>query len=94
VGHPKYQVSSEYLPKQGELRVVLRQVQAGEAFPDPIPVTVRTQDGIRDLIMKPNGKEAVATVRLSETAIRSSYLNFNVEVDPRNTVLKEVILKP
>jgi aminopeptidase N len=93
VGHPKYRVSSEYLAKEGALRIVLRQIQEGDAFTDPVPVTVRTADGIRDLLMKPTGKEAVATIRLSEEASRNSYLNFNVQVDPRNTLLKEVITK-
>jgi aminopeptidase N len=93
VGHPKYHVSSEYLAKQGELRIVLRQVQSGDAFPDPIPITVRTPDGLRDLIMKPNGKEAVATIRLSDETSRSSFVKFDVKVDPRNTVLKEVTIR-
>ena len=92
-GHPKYHVTSEYVAKEGALRVTLQQVQPGDAFPDPVPVTVRTVDGTRDLLLKPTGKEAVATVRLSDEASRSSFLDFNVKVDPRNTILKEVVLK-
>ena len=94
VGHPKYHVSAEYLAQEGEIRVVLRQLQPGEAFPDPVPIVVRTPDGPHELIMKPSGKEAVATVKLASALTERPSLNFNVQIDPRQTILKEVTLKP
>jgi aminopeptidase N len=94
VGHPKYVVTPEYSARGSEVRVVLRQLQAGDAFPDPVPIRVTTDDGVHELIMKPSGRETVATVKLTNALTRRLLPKFNVQVDPRNTILKEVTLKP
>ena len=80
-GHPKYQLSWEWRQKR-EVRLVLRQIQAGNAFLDQVPITITTASGKRELFLKPSGKEVVETIQLTE-APRS------IEVDPRNTLLKE-----
>jgi aminopeptidase N len=81
-GHPNYQLSWEW-ERKGELRLVLRQTQPGNAFLDPVPITVTTAKGKRDLILKPAGKLLNETIRLDEKPT-------SIEVDPRNTLLKEV----
>ena len=96
VGHPKYQVTAEYEERQGEIRVVLRQVQPGDAFPDPVPIRVTIDESGRpyELIMKPNGKEAVATVKVRNVLPGKPLLRYNVQVDPQKTLLKEVTIRP
>lgn len=83
-GHPKYELSWQW--RSGELRLVLGQVQAGNAFLDPVPITITTASGKSERILKPTGKEFVETVRMRERPTR-------IEVDPRNTLLKQVTLK-
>jgi aminopeptidase N len=94
VGHPQFHVTAEHLARQGEIRVVLRQVQPGNAFPDPVPIRVTTEDGPYELTMKPSGKETVATVKLLNVLTRKPLLKYRVQVDPRNTILKEVTINP
>lgn len=85
-GHPQYQLSWQWL-RERELQLVLRQVQSGNAFLDPVPITVTTASGKRDLVLKPGGKEVTETIQLREKPV-------SIEVDPGNTILKEVILQP
>lgn len=84
-GHPKYELSWRYRNK--ELRLVLGQVQAGNAFLDPVPVTIVTRAGESEVVLNPKGKEVVHTVRMTESPLR-------IRVDPRNTLLKEVTVTP
>jgi len=92
VGHPKYHVSIEFLP-QSELRVVLRQVQPGDAFPEPIPIVVTTADGKHTETLKPNGKEAVTTIKVTDRVLNDEVRRVDVQVDPNNTILKEITIK-
>ena len=86
-GHPKYQLSWEWRQKS-EVRLVLRQLQSGNAFLDHVPVAITTTSGKRDVFLKPNGKETVETVRLTE-------MPTSIEIDPRNTLLKEAtVVRP
>ena len=86
-GHPKYQLSWEWRQKS-EVRLVLRQLQSGNAFLDHVPVAITTTSGKRDVFLKPNGKETVETVRLTERPT-------SIEIDPRNTLLKEAtVVRP
>ncbi|HEX3185523.1 MAG TPA: M1 family aminopeptidase [Pyrinomonadaceae bacterium] len=92
VGHPKYNVSIEFVP-HGELRVILRQVQPGDAFRDPIPIVVATADGKQSIVVTPNGKEAIATIKVTDRVMRNPIRGVDVQVDPNNTLLKEVTTK-
>ena len=95
VGHPKYHATAEYLARQAEIRVVLRQVQPGDAFPDPVLIRVITDEGgPYELIMKPDGKEAVASVKLTNALTRKQLTSYRVQVDPGHTILKEVTIRP
>jgi aminopeptidase N len=85
-GHPHYQLSWQWV-RNRDLRLVLRQSQSGNAFLDPVPITVTTAKGKRELVLKPAGKEVVETIRLTEKPT-------SIEVDPRNTILKEATVTP
>ena len=85
-GHPKYELSWEWQQKR-DLRLVLRQVHAGDAFLDPVPVLIRTEAGNREILLKPTGKELVETIQLSASPT-------GIEIDPRNTILKEAAVRP
>src|SRR5688500_16347695 len=84
-GHPQYELSWQWLRKR-ELRLELRQVQAGNAFLDPLPIVLRTDSGAREIVLKPVGKTTVQTIQLREKPS-------GIEVDPRNTLLKEARLR-
>ena len=84
-GHPRYELTWQWTNR--ELRLVLGQVQVGNAFLDPVPITITTATGKRDVVLKPTGKEFVETIRLSEKPTK-------IELDPLNTLLKEATVKP
>ena len=84
-GHPQYELTWAWLGKK-EVRLVLSQMQPGNAFVDPVQVTVSTARGKRDLVLKPAGKLLIERIRLDEKPI-------HVEVDPHNTLLDEATVK-
>jgi aminopeptidase N len=84
-GHPQYELAWFWLGRR-EVRLVLTQRQAGNAFADPVPVTITTASGKRDVVLKPTGKLWIERVPLREKPIK-------VEVDPRNVLLDEATVK-
>jgi hypothetical protein len=62
--------------------LVLQQLQAGNVFLDQVPITITTASGKHDVILKPARKEIMETIPLSEEPT-------SIEIDPRNTLLKE-----
>lgn len=84
-GHPEYGLAWVWLGKGG-LKLVLKQVQRGNAFLDPLPITITTASGKRDIVLKPTSKETVETIQLRERPLK-------IEVDPKNTLLKEVSIR-
>jgi aminopeptidase N len=84
-GHPQYELTWQWLRKK-ELRVVLKQLQPGNAFMDPVPITISTASGKRDVVLKPSGKQSIETLPFGEKPTQ-------IEVDPRNTLLKEATVK-
>jgi aminopeptidase N len=84
-GHPQYELKWYWAGKK-ELRLVLSQFQLGDAFLDPVRVTVRTAKGERDLVLKPTGKVLIERIPLREKPI-------GIDVDPRDTLLDETIVK-
>ena len=84
-GHPQYELAWYWLG-QKEVRMVLTQRQTGNAFADPVPVTITTASGKRDVVLKPVGKLWIERVPLKEKPIR-------VELDPRNVLLDEATVK-
>ena len=84
-GHPKYELSWTWQDRR-DVRLVLRQVQSGDAFLDPVPIVITTPGGKQELVLKPAGKETVETIQLRTKPT-------SIEVDPRNTILKEVTVR-
>ncbi len=82
VGHPQYELAWRWRPGSG-LKIDLKQIQLGDAFVDPLPITVTTAEGTRDIILTPKSKVFTETIALREKPLR-------VDVDPRNTLLKEI----
>jgi hypothetical protein len=58
----------------------------GNAFLDPVPITITTATGKRDVILKPTGKQSIETIQLRENPT-------NIELDPHNTLLKHANVK-
>ena len=83
-GHPIYEVTSER--KGNSLTIILKQVQSGEAFLDPVPIEFTV-----------NGQKKIETIYPKSKLARASFgLKANpssVEIDPNGTLLKEVVSK-
>jgi len=84
-GHPQYELAYYWLGSR-ELRIVLTQRQAGNVFTDPVPVTITTASGKRDIVLKPTGKLFIERVPLRQKPT-------GVEVDPQNVLLDETTVK-
>jgi aminopeptidase N len=84
-GHPQYELTWYWLGNR-EVRMVLTQKQPGTPFTDPVPVTITTASGKREVVLKPTGKLWIERVPLREKPIR-------VEVDPHNVLLDETTVK-
>lgn len=83
-GHPHYELTWKW--KEGELVVTLRQLQAEAAFPNSLPLEVTTSNGKQRFTLSPKTRESIERFPLSNEPV-------GVEVDPDNTVLKELSLK-
>ncbi|HSE19277.1 MAG TPA: M1 family metallopeptidase [Pyrinomonadaceae bacterium] len=84
-GHPQYELKWYWLGKK-ELRVVLTQTQPGNAFVDPVPVTISTATGKKDLVLKPTGKLLIERIPLRDKPVR-------IDLDPDNRLLDESTVK-
>ena len=83
-GHPQYELTWQW--SGTGLRLELRQVQVGSAFLDPLPVRIVTPSGSREVVLKPAGKQLIQTIELREKPTR-------IEIDPRNTLLNEAVVR-
>ena len=83
-GHPQYELKWFWLGKK-ELRVVLTQKQPGNAFVDPIHLTISTARGKRDVVLKPTGKLFIERIPLRDSPIK-------LDLDPNNQLLDESII--
>jgi aminopeptidase N len=91
-GHPQYELSWSFqlkgLPsgngasRTRELRLTLKQLQPGNVFLDPVPVTVTTPSGTRAITIKPTGPTTIETLDVRDQPSV-------IELDPQNTLLKE-----
>ena len=84
-GHPQYELAWYWLGKR-ELRLVLTQRQSGNTFVDPVPVTISTASGKREIVLKPAGKLLIERVPLRQRPT-------SIEVDPRDVLLDETTIK-
>ena len=85
-GHPQYDLKWFWLGKK-ELRLVLTQTQPGNAFVDPIHLTISTANGKRDVVLKPTGKLLIERIPLREIPTK-------IDFDPNNTLLDESTINP
>jgi len=85
-GHPQYELTWRWQPKQKGVGIQLKQSQSGEAFHDPVPVVITTNAGTMTADVTPASKTYVQFVRSSQKPLR-------IEVDPNNTLLKEVTVR-
>src|SRR6266581_2296831 len=89
-GHPKYELSWSWkngTEKGGLLTITLQQTQPGDVFLDPVPVVIDFDGGARHELIKPTGKSASQQFSLVSRPQ-------SVQIDPDETILKEVIAKP
>lgn len=84
-GHPQYELAWHWLGNR-ELRLVLSQRQVGNVFTDPVPITITTASGKRDVVLRPTGKLFIERVPLRQKPT-------GVEIDPRNVLLDESTVK-
>ena len=84
-GHPQYKLKWFWLGKK-ELRVVLTQTQPGNAFVDPIHLTISTARGKRDVVLKPTGKLFIERIPLRDSPTK-------LILDPNNQLLDESAIK-
>jgi len=84
-GHPSYELSSQWNPKTRKLRLVLKQLQVEPPFPNAVPVDILTASGKRRFVIKPISRQTIDEVKLDGAPT-------GINVDPDNTILKEVQL--
>jgi aminopeptidase N len=84
-GHPEYGLAWVWLGG-GKLKLVMKQVQRGNAFLDPLPVVITTASGKRTVVLEPTSKQTVETIALREKPLK-------IEIDPKNTLLKEASVR-
>jgi len=88
-GHPRYELSWGSMERRAATTVMVRldQVQVGDAFLDPVPVdfTVNGKNERRTIV--PTGKSTTVSIQLTGNPSA-------VIIDPDDTLLKEVVVKP
>ncbi|MCA1602784.1 MAG: hypothetical protein LC776_14495, partial [Acidobacteria bacterium] len=85
-GHPQYELSWQWNKERRVVILHLKQLQPEPSFPNSVPIDVMTTAGKRRLIFKPIHKETTQELRLDTAPV-------TVQLDPDNTILKEVKLK-
>ncbi len=66
--------------------MTLRQLQPEPAFPNALPIEIATANGRQRETIQPKGREIVQHFQVSSEPV-------SIEVDPNNSVLKEISLK-
>jgi aminopeptidase N len=82
-GHPRYELSWQWNDKTKKMRLVLNQLQPEPAFLNALPLDIVTATGKRRIVLKPTGKQTVNEVKQNDAPT-------TVNIDPENTILKEV----
>jgi hypothetical protein len=86
-GHPSYDLSWQWNSKTNKLRLLLKQLQPEDVFPNAVPVDILTTNGKRRFVLKPTGRRTVDEVKLDATPT-------TVNIDPDNTILKDARVSP
>lgn len=84
-GSPEVEVTTEYLAEPRQVKIVVKQTQAAEAFHFPLKVVLHGPGGFRPVVLESRmtEKEAVFTVPMAAPPTR-------VDVDPDQAVLTEI----
>jgi len=85
-GHPQYELYWQWNKNRRSIRLHLKQLQPEPSFSNSIPIDVITANGKRRVLLKPVGKETIQELRIDTAPV-------TVQLDPDNTILKEVKLK-
>jgi aminopeptidase N len=85
-GHPRYELQWGSMERRAATTVPvhLNQLQAGEAFLDPVPVEFVVNGKAERKTIYPTGKSTDTTIRLTGNPT-------SVKIDPDDTLLKEVV---
>jgi aminopeptidase N len=86
-GHPQYELSWQWNSENSLLTLHLDQVQPEASFPNWLSVDVITANGQRRVVFKPVGKKTIEECHLDQAPL-------SLRVDPENSVLKEIDVKP
>jgi aminopeptidase N len=84
-GHPVLEITSEYQAEGKQVRIAIKQTQAGEAFQFPLTIGVQGPAGTSPVTVRPRltEKEHVLLVPLAGRPTR-------IDIDPEQTVLAEI----
>ena len=84
-GHPQYELTWRFVrPRQ--LRLILKQLQPGNAFLDRVPITISTASGSQTITLSPTTKHLLKTIPLNAKPTQ-------ITLDPHNTLLKESTIR-
>ena len=81
-GHPVYRLRATWNNQRGVLELDLDQLQPGDFFSDPVPITIQTEEGADRIVITPQGKSATKTVKLKRKPTA-------IVTDSDNSLLKE-----
>jgi len=81
-GHPQYELSMNWDETGKNATFVLKQVQPGDPFLDPVPIVFVAGSGNEELTITPTGAVTTKVVTLKSKPT-------SIQLDPRNTLLKE-----
>jgi len=83
-GHPRYELIWNWDAKKKGVQIRLKQLQAGNAFTDPVELLLVGASESRSITVSPDRKEIVHFANLREAPKR-------IELDPNGMLLKEVV---
>ena len=86
-GHPRYQVSWRLSDAKDSLDVTIDQLQSGEPFLDPLPIKIIVNNQAMRKTVNPTEKHSKFSLRVAGTPT-------SVELDPDETLLREIVTKP
>ena len=81
-GHPVYKLRAQWNSGPQTLTINLDQLQSGNPYLDPVPITIQSASGNTELVLNPKGKLTTKTVSLKTKPEK-------IIVDGNNTLLKE-----
>jgi len=81
-GHPVYKLRAQWNSQPQILTINLDQLQSGDPFLDPVPITIQSASGNVELVLNPQGKLTTKKVPLKTKPVK-------IIVDGSNILLKE-----